>query len=97
MDDIEETTKEATTREEKQDVQVSSANPPHTNQVSQWDSMLIKDVIDTSEKNVNPLTKEDLKKILIDYTTTTQLCTHPVLVSIENIEKVEVGFIREKL
>ena len=96
MDDIEEKTQEATTREEKQDVQVSSAIPPHTNQVSQWDSMLIKDVLDTSEKNVNPLTEEDLKKILIDYTTTTQLCTHPVLVRVEKIEKVELGSIREK-
>ena len=97
MDDIEETTQEATTREEKQDVQVSSANPPNTNQVSQWDSMLIKDVLDTSEKNVNPLTEEDLKKILIDYTTTTQLCTHPILGRVEKIEKVEPGSIREKL
>ena len=56
MDDIEETPQEATTTEEKEDVQGSSANPPHTNQVSQWDSMLIKYVLDTSDKNVNPLT-----------------------------------------
>ena len=96
MDDIKGTTQEATTREEKQDVQVSSANPPHTNQVSQWDSMLIKDVLDTSKKNVNPLTKEDLKKILIEYTIKTQLCTHPVLVRVEKIEKVELASIREK-
>ena len=39
-----------------------------------------KDVFDIVAHNINPLTKEDMKKILLGTTTKPQLCSHPILV-----------------
>ena len=49
--------------------------------------MKIKDVVDTSSQNINPLTAEDLTKILDQTTLQAQLCASPILVSVEEIQK----------
>ena len=46
------------------DGQVLRVNPPHIDQVHHQDSVRIKDVPNNSSKNINPLTKVYLKKIL---------------------------------
>lgn len=53
----------------------------------QEDIVKVKDVFDTTSQNINPLKKEDMQKILIDSTTKAQLCSRPVLVSVDEIEK----------
>ena len=58
-----------------------SANP-------QANTIKIKDVFESTIQNINPLTKEDLQKILIDSNTKSQLCNHTILVNVDEIEKV---------
>lgn len=74
-----------------QDEQVSSVNPPHIDQVSQQESVQIKDVPDNSSQKINPLTEEDLKNILKNSTTIAQLCSKPILVRVDEIQNVEVA------
>ena len=57
----------------------------------------IKDVSDTITQNINPLTEEDLKKILVESTTQEKLCEHHVLVSVDEIEKANKAFAREEI
>lgn len=88
----------ATTEDEQQDVedvQVLSVSPPHIGQVSQHELVQIKDVDDNSTQKINPLTEEDLKKILKDSTTTTQLCSNPILVRVDEIQNAKVASIGE--
>ena len=75
MGGIEEATlEEDTTKEEKkdehniQDVQVPNDSSPHVDQVSQQDSIQIKDVLCNYAYNINPLTADYFKKILKDST-----------------------------
>ena len=61
------------------------------------DTITIKDVPDISAQNINPLTAEDLKKILDLSTLQARLCENLVLVSVDEIQK-EVGEItRDKV
>lgn len=75
---------------------MSSASPPHTDQVSQEDSVSIKDVLDSTPQNVNPLTKEGSKKLLKDSTNATLSCNNPILVRVDKIEKEKLEFEGEK-
>ena len=59
------------------------------------DIMKIKDVFDTIYKNINPLTKEVLKKILLESTTKANPCENPVLVSVDEIEKEDKAYVGE--
>lgn len=69
-----------------QDTQLPPPSPPHsTNTLAKV--VKIKDVVDTSCQNINPLTVEDLTKILDQETHQAQLCKNPILVSIEKIQK----------
>ena len=72
---IEEATlEEATTKEKKkdehnvQDVKFPNDSPPHVDQVSQQESIQIKDVLCNYAYNINPLTADYFKKILKDST-----------------------------
>ena len=64
--EIEETVEKE--QQDAQDVQESSASPPHANKLSQQDSIIIKDVLDNTYENVNPLTDDDLNKLKQDST-----------------------------
>ena len=82
----------ATTEEQKQeqsvqDTQLPLASPPHTTPTP-GESVTVKDVLDTSSQNINPLTVEDLKRILHQTTMQSQLCLNPVMVSVEQLQKV---------
>ena len=68
---------------------MSSANP-------QEDITKVKDVFDNTILNINTLTEEDMQKILIESTIKAQLCIHPILVSVDEIEKGELVFVGEK-
>ena len=70
-----------------QDTQMSPPSPPHVT-ITPTDTIIIKDVLDNSAMNINPLTTEDLSKILHQSTLQAQLCTHPILVSVYELQKV---------
>ena len=69
-----------------QDTQLPPASPPHST-IILAKTIKIKDVIDTTSQNINPLIVEDLSKILEQSTHQAQLCTNPILVSAEELQK----------
>lgn len=69
-------------------VQMMSVSP-------QENIVQVKDVSDTIIQNINPLIEEDMKNILIYSTTKEQLCSHPILVSVDKIEKEKLASARE--
>ena len=71
-------------------------SPPHVTPMP-VDSMIVQDVLDTSGQNINPLTIEDLKKILHQTSLQAQLCTNLILVSLEELQKLVVEITKEKL
>lgn len=76
---------------------MSSVSPTHTEHESQRDSVvIIKDFVDNSTQNINPLIEANLKKILKNSTTTTQLYTNPILVRLDEIEKEKLASTGEK-
>ena len=75
-------TKEKQEEQSVQHTQLPPPSPPHTTLV---ETITIKDVPDTTSQNVNPLTIEDLKKILHQTSLQAQLCENSVLVSVEEL------------
>ena len=63
------------------------SNPPHSTELPK-EMVQIKDVVDTSSQDIDPLTTEDLTKILDQETHQAQLCTNPILVNIEELQKL---------
>ena len=63
---------------------MSSASPQHVTQ-EDTETIKIKDVSNNVNQNVNPIIEEDMQKILQDTTTKAQLCSHPILVSVDNL------------
>lgn len=78
------------------DTQMSLPNPKHVTPTP-VDLVIVQDVPDTSGQNVNPLTIEDLKKILHQITLQAQLCANLVLVSVEELQKVVAMITKEKV
>ena len=67
--------------------QVLTTSPPHdTNTPAE--AITIKDFLDTTPQKINPLTTEDLKKILDQSTQQPKLCENIVLVNVEEYQKV---------
>ena len=66
------------------DTMVVQDVPPHVTPTPA-DTMVVQDVPDTSGKNVNLFTIEDLKKMLHQTSLQAQLCTNPILVSVEEL------------
>ena len=56
-----------------------------------------KSVIVSSGQNINPLTIEDLKKILHQTTLQSEMCTSPILVSVEELQRVVAKITKEKV
>ena len=69
-----------------QDTQLPPPSPPHST-ITPTEIIKIKDVVDTSCQNINPLTAEDLTKILDQSTQETRLCSSPILVSVDELQK----------
>ncbi len=75
--------------DEQQSVQGTHLSPPSSphSPTTPEKIIKIKDVVDTTCQNINPLTATDLTKILDQTTLQTQLCTNPILVSVDNLQK----------
>lgn len=65
-----------------------SASPQHWTK-EDTKIIQIKDVSDKVPQNINPLIKEDMKKISLEDTTKAQLCSHPILVSEDELKNEE--------
>ena len=61
------------------------------------ETITIKDVSNPSTQNINPLTAEDLKKILDQSTLQAKLYENLLLVSVEELKKVVIEVTREKV
>ena len=70
-----------------QDTQLPPPSPPHTT-MTLVETIKIKDFVDTSCQNKNPLTVEDLSKILDQSTQQPHLCTNPIFVNVYELNKV---------
>ena len=70
---------------------------PHHVAITPTETITVKDVTNTSFQNINPLTTKDLSKILDQSTQKDRLCTNPVLVSVDVIQKVVVETTRFKV
>lgn len=57
----------------------------------------IKDIFYLSAQEINPLTKEDLKKILDQQTLQAKLCDNPILVNVDEIQNSVIDTQREKV
>ena len=62
-------------------------SPPHST-ITPAETIKIKDVVDTSYKNINPSTVEDLTNILDQSTQQAKLCSSPILVSVDELQKL---------
>ena len=67
------------------ETQLPPPSPPHST-ITPAEIIKIKDVVDTSSQNINPLTIEDLTKILDQEIHQAQLCTSPILVSVGELQ-----------
>ena len=88
------------------DTQMSSSSLPHDTCVSSClphhigvttKSMILKYVFDALAQNINPMTRDDLKKILDQSTLLTKLCDNPIQVSIEKLQKEVTEVTRDKV
>ena len=69
-----------------QDTQLPLPSPPHST-ITPIEIIKIKDVTDTTSQKINPLTAEDLTKILDQTTLQAQLHANPILVNVEELQK----------
>ena len=69
-----------------QDTQLPPPSPPQSI-ATPAEVVKIKDLDDTSSRDINPLTVEDLTKILDQTTHQAQLYTNPILVSVQELQK----------
>ena len=70
-----------------QDTQLPPSSPPHAT-ITPVETIKIKDVIETSCQNINPLTTKDLTKILDQSMQATRLCSSPILVNVDELQKL---------
>ena len=68
-----------------QDTQLSPPSPPHAI-ITPVEFVKIKDVVETSTTNINPLIAEDLAKILDQSTLATKLCSNVILVNVDELK-----------
>ena len=79
-----------------QDTQLPPPSPPQAT-ISPAETVTIVDVPDTSAQNINPLTAEDLKKILDQSTKQALLSADPVLVSMDELQKLVESTVKDKV
>ena len=77
-----------------QDTQLPNVNPQQITSVN-TKIVTVKDVSNLIAQNINPLTEEDLKKILDQSTLYTKLCDNPILVSVDELQKIMTNTKRE--
>lgn len=91
-----ETTYEQQTNQSVQDTQFLPLSPPHGSNTPR-ETIKVKDVPDRLAHNINPLTVEDLEKILDQSTLQEKLCDNLVLVSVNELQKVVADTSRDKV
>ena len=69
------------------DTQLPPPSPPHST-FTPAEAIKIKDVTNTTSQNVNPLTTEDLTKILDQSTQLAQLCSSFIFFSVDELHKL---------
>ena len=69
------------------DTQLPPPSPPHST-FTPVETIKIKDVTYTTSQNINPLTTKDLTKILDQLNQLAQLCSSPILVSVDELQKL---------
>ena len=79
-----------------QDTQLPSVSPQHVTSET-IEIIAIKHVSNLSTQNINSLTEDDLKKILDQSTLQAKLCDNPILVSIDELQKLVTDTEREKV
>ena len=87
---------EQQTEQSVQDTQVLAMSPLHDT-ITPIETIIVKDVPNSSPQNINPLTTKDLKKILDQFTLQARLCENHVLVSVEEISKAVADITRDKV
>ena len=70
-----------------QDTQLPPHSPPHST-ITPAETIKIKDIVDTCSQSIKPLTTEDISKILDQSTQAVRLCTSPILVSVDELQKL---------
>ena len=88
--------KEQQTDQSVQDTQLPPPSPPHVISTPA-DTIIVKGVPNKSCQNINPLIAKDLNKILDQYTQQAKLCTNPVLVSVDELQKEVANSTRDKV
>lgn len=81
--------------QDAQDVNVPRTNPLHEDKQSQQGSVTIDNIPCNSTQNVNPLSEEDIKKLELESTNTVIPCENPVLVRIDESQKVRIASTEE--
>ena len=79
-----------------QDTQLPPLSPPHDSNTP-TETIKLKDFLDSSSQNINPLTTEDLNKILDQSTLQAKLCDNLVLVSVNELQKVVANTSKDKV
>ena len=90
------TTEEQQTKQSVPDTQLPPLRPPHDTSTPA-DTITLQNVPNNSCQNINPLTAEDLKKVLNQTTLQAQLYTNLVLVSVEELQKAIADITRDKV
>ena len=90
------TTKEKQEEKSVQDTQMPSMSPPHDTSIP-TNIIIVKDVPNSSSQDINPLTTRDLKKILDQSTLQAIFCENPILVSVDELQKVVANITRDKI
>ena len=78
------------------DTQMTSVSPPHDKSTT-TETIIIKYVSHASTQNINPLTIDDLKKILDQSILQAKWCGNPILDSVEELQKVVIEVTRDKV
>ena len=96
---VEEATVDQQQQQEEQSVQDTQLPPPSPPHETSTPTIIVtvKDVPNTIGQNINPLTIEDVKKILHQTTMQSQICLNLVLVSVEELQEVVVEITQEKV
>ena len=81
--------------QDAQDVNVPRTSPLHEEKQSQQDSVTIDNIPSNSTQNVNPLSEEDIKKLELESTNTVIPCANPILVRIDESQKVRIASTEE--
>lgn len=87
---------EKQTKQSVQDEQLLSDSPPSETSTN-IEIVKVKDLSKTISQNINPLTQDDLKRILLKTTLQAKLIDNPILVSVDEIQKIDTITTREEV